>query len=92
MEDTSVPLDAPLSASARHGSWLHLFNGGRRDRRRQHHHPPELYEREWVLVTRAKFLKVYGKLQKQDGVIHVNAEALELLQVTAIEVRSHDFH
>ncbi len=53
---------------------------------------PELYERERVLVTRAKFLKVYGKLQNQDGVIHVKADALELLQSTAIEVRSHDFH
>jgi len=53
---------------------------------------PELYERERVLVTRGKFLKVYGKLQNQDGVVHVKAEALELLQATAIEVRSHDFH
>ena len=53
---------------------------------------PELYERERVLVTRGKFLKVYGKLQNQDGVVHVKAEALELLHTTAIEVRSHDFH
>ncbi len=53
---------------------------------------PELYERERVLVTRGKFLKVYGKLQNQDGVVHVKAEALELLQAITIEVRSHDFH
>jgi error-prone DNA polymerase len=53
---------------------------------------PELYERERALVTRGKFLKVYGKLQNQDGVVHVKADALELLQATAIEVRSHDFH
>ena len=53
---------------------------------------PQLYERERILVTRARFLKVYGKLQNQDGVIHVKAEQLELLQATAIEVRSHDFH
>ena len=53
---------------------------------------PHLYEREKVLITRGKFLKVYGKLQNQDGVVHVKAEALELLQATAIEVRSHDFH
>jgi error-prone DNA polymerase len=53
---------------------------------------PQLYERERVLVTRGKFLKVCGKLQNQDGVVHVKAEALELLQVSAIEVRSHDFH
>ena len=53
---------------------------------------PELYERERVLVTRGKFLMVYGKLQNQDGVVHVKAERLELLRVAAIEVRSHDFH
>jgi error-prone DNA polymerase len=53
---------------------------------------PELYERERVLVTRGKFLKVCGKLQNQDGVIHVKAETIELLQISAIEVRSHDFH
>lgn len=53
---------------------------------------PQLYERERVLVTRGKFLKVHGKLQNQDGVVHVKAEELELLQVAAIELRSHDFH
>ena len=53
---------------------------------------PQLYERERVLVTRGKFLKVYGRLQNQDGVIHVKAETLALLDAEAIEVRSHDFH
>jgi error-prone DNA polymerase len=53
---------------------------------------PELYERQRVIVTRAKFLKVEGKLQNQDGVVHVKAERLELLEVSAIEVQSHDFH
>ncbi len=53
---------------------------------------PQLYERERVLVTRGRFLKVYGKLQNQDGVVHVKADGLELLQAAAIEVSSHDFH
>ena len=53
---------------------------------------PQLYEQQRVLVTRGKFLKVYGKLQNQDGVVHVKADLVELLQVSAIEVRSHDFH
>ena len=53
---------------------------------------PQLYESERVLVTRGKFLKVHGKLQNQDGVIHVKAERLELLHAAAIELRSHDFH
>lgn len=53
---------------------------------------PQLYERERILVTRGKFLKVYGKLQNQDGVVHVKAEALELLHAETIDLRSHDFH
>jgi error-prone DNA polymerase len=53
---------------------------------------PQLYERERVLVTRGRFLKVYGRLQNQDGVVHVKAESVEALQAAAIEVRSHDFH
>ncbi len=40
---------------------------------------PQLYERERILVTRGKFLKVYGKLQNSDSVVHVKAEALELM-------------
>jgi len=36
---------------------------------------PKLYKSERVLVTRGKFLKVWGKLQNQDGVVHVKAEA-----------------
>lgn len=53
---------------------------------------PQLYERERLLVTRGKFIKVYGRLQNQDGVIHVKAEALELLEVVSIEIQSRDFH
>ena len=53
---------------------------------------PDLYERQRVLVTRGKFLKVYGRLQNQDGVVHVKAEELELLQAAAMELKSHDFH
>ena len=53
---------------------------------------PQLFERERVLVTCGKFLRVYGKLQNTDSVVHVRAERLERLEADAIEVRSHDFH
>ncbi len=53
---------------------------------------PQLYEQERVLVTRGRFLKVYGKLQNQDGVVHIKAVKVELLETTGIEMRSHDFH
>jgi error-prone DNA polymerase len=37
---------------------------------------PDLFERERLTVTRSKFLLAEGRLQKQDGVIHVKATRL----------------
>jgi error-prone DNA polymerase len=51
-----------------------------------------LYEQDRRIVTSGKFLKVYGKLQNQDGVVHVKAEHLERLQTPSIALQSHDFH
>jgi error-prone DNA polymerase len=53
---------------------------------------PDLYEQDRRIVTSGKFLKVYGKLQNQDGVVHVKAERLEHLNVPPIALQSHDFH
>ena len=53
---------------------------------------PDLYERERLVVTRGKFLCVQGRLQNTDGVIHVKAEIVTLLQAADINVQSHDFH
>jgi error-prone DNA polymerase len=53
---------------------------------------PTLYERERVAVTRGRFLLVEGKLQNEDGVVHVKADVVEVLDLGGVEVRSHDFH
>ena len=53
---------------------------------------PELYERGRMLITRGKFLHVEGKLQNQDGVVHVKAERVKLLELSSADIRSHDFH
>jgi error-prone DNA polymerase len=53
---------------------------------------PDLYERERLVVTRAKFLVVEGLLQNQDGVIHVKAKRLTVLSDQSLATRSHDFH
>ena len=53
---------------------------------------PELYERDRMLITRGKFLHVEGKLQNQDGVVHVKAERVKLLELSSADIRSHDFH
>jgi error-prone DNA polymerase len=53
---------------------------------------PDLYERDRVVITRSKFLLVEGRLQNQDGVVHVKALRLQPLATGSLEVRSHDFH
>jgi error-prone DNA polymerase len=53
---------------------------------------PDLYDRDRLVVTRSKFLLVEGKLQNQDGVIHVKAVRLMELSNCALELQSHDFH
>lgn len=53
---------------------------------------PKLYEQNRVAVTRGKFLMVEGVLQNQDGVISVKASAVRVLQLSDVDMRSHDFH
>ena len=53
---------------------------------------PQLYERNRVTVTRGRFLQVDGILQNQDGVINVRASAVRVLDVSDVDLRSHDFH
>ncbi len=52
---------------------------------------PDLYEQERALVSTGKFLLIEGKLQYEDTVVHVKAQRVAPLAVSAIEVRSHDF-
>lgn len=55
---------------------------------------PDLYDRDRLLITRGKFLCVSGRLQNQDGVVHVRADHVELLSMQAnqLALTSHDFH
>ncbi len=53
---------------------------------------PDLYERDRLLVTRSKFIWAEGRLQNQDGVIHIKAIHMAELSDKALKLRSHDFH
>lgn len=53
---------------------------------------PDLYERERVTVTRGRFLMIDGKLQNEDGVVHVRADTVEVFEMANLQVSSHDFH
>jgi error-prone DNA polymerase len=51
---------------------------------------PALYERQKRLMT-CKVLLVEGRLQNQDGVIHVKATCLKDISGGALDSTSHDF-
>jgi error-prone DNA polymerase len=53
---------------------------------------PDVFEQNRLVVTRSRFLEIEGRLQNQDGVIHVKAQVMTPLEVTSVDVRSHDFH
>jgi error-prone DNA polymerase len=53
---------------------------------------PDMFEKNRVVVTRNRFLRIAGLMQNQDGVIHVKAQRIEPLEITSADIRSHDFH
>jgi error-prone DNA polymerase len=53
---------------------------------------PDTFERERMVVTRSRFLRIDGPLQNQEGVIHVRAYHITPLDVTSAAIYSRDFH
>ncbi len=53
---------------------------------------PDIFERDRIVVTCSRFLRIEGLLQNQDGVIHVKAQRIVPLDITSAEIHSHDFH
>ena len=53
---------------------------------------PDVFEQNRLAVTRNRFLQIQGKLQNQDGVIHVKAERITPFDSRGAEIPSHDFH
>ena len=53
---------------------------------------PDLLRNNRILLISERFLMVEGILQNQDNVIHIRAEKVAPLRVTAAETESHDFH
>ncbi|HEV7521579.1 MAG TPA: error-prone DNA polymerase [Candidatus Angelobacter sp.] len=53
---------------------------------------PDLYSNDPLVVLHERFLKVKGVVQNQDGIVHLKAQKIMPLKVTAAEMQSHDFH
>jgi error-prone DNA polymerase len=53
---------------------------------------PDFYEENRVAVLYERFVQIAGTVQNQDGIVHLRAERIAPLRVSAAEVSSHDFH
>ena len=53
---------------------------------------PAVYEQFKRVVIYEKFLLIEGELQNQQDVISVKAHSIRPLEISAVAVRSHDFH
>ena len=53
---------------------------------------PTVYEQFKRVVIYEKFLLIEGELQNQQDVVSVKAHSIRPLEISAAEVRSHDFH
>src|ERR1041385_9201862 len=53
---------------------------------------PHVYEKYRRVVLEPRFIRVAGMVQNQDGIVHLKAEHVEGLVISAIQVTSHDFH
>lgn len=53
---------------------------------------PNVYERYRQAVLEPKFVRVSGTVQNQDGIVHLRAEHIAPLVVSAAAVASHDFY
>ncbi len=53
---------------------------------------PDFYEKNRAAVLYERFLFVSGMVQNQDKIVHLVAQKIGPLTVSAAEVQSHDFH
>jgi error-prone DNA polymerase len=53
---------------------------------------PDVFEQNRIVVTRSRFLRIEGTLQNQDATIHVKVRHIVPLEITSVDIRSHNFH
>jgi error-prone DNA polymerase len=53
---------------------------------------PDVYATDPMVVLHERFVRVQGLVQNQDGVVHLKAQKITPLSVSAADVASHDFH
>jgi error-prone DNA polymerase len=52
----------------------------------------DFYDKNRMAVLYEKFVFISGVVQNQDDIVHLKAQKIGPLSVSAAEVQSHDFH
>jgi error-prone DNA polymerase len=53
---------------------------------------PDFYDNNRMVVLRERFVLVSGMVQNQDGIVHLKAQGITPLAISAATTPSHDFH
>ncbi|MGI9074089.1 MAG: OB-fold nucleic acid binding domain-containing protein [Bryobacteraceae bacterium] len=53
---------------------------------------PDVYNADPMVVVHERFIRVQGRVQNQDGIVHVKAERILPLSISSAGPDSHDFH
>jgi error-prone DNA polymerase len=53
---------------------------------------PDVYNADPMVVVHERFIRVQGRVQNQEGIVHVKAERILPLLVSSAGPESHDFH
>jgi error-prone DNA polymerase len=53
---------------------------------------PDIYAADPMVVLHERFVRIRGRVQNQEGVVHVRAEHILPLEISAAAPASHDFH
>jgi error-prone DNA polymerase len=53
---------------------------------------PDVYSVDPMVVVHERCIRVEGKIQNQEGVVHIRAERISPLVVSSAGPDSHDFH
>jgi error-prone DNA polymerase len=53
---------------------------------------PDVYNADQMVVVHERFVRVEGRVQNHEGVVHVKAERILPLVISAAGPDSHDFH
>jgi error-prone DNA polymerase len=53
---------------------------------------PDVYAADPMVVVHERFIRVQGRVQNQEGIVHVKAEHITPLSISSAGPDSHDFH